>query len=137
MISFIVYGLPRPQGSKRHVGRGIMVESSKHVKDWRAGVASAAREAYGGDLLNGPVSLHVRFLFPRPRSDYGTGKNATKLRSSAPLRMTKKPDVSKLVRAVEDALTGVLWRDDSQVCDLHAGKGYGEPARCVISVEEV
>ena len=34
-ITLTVRGLPAPQGSKRHIGRGVMVESSKRVKPWR------------------------------------------------------------------------------------------------------
>lgn len=136
-ITFVVYGVPRPQGSKRHVGNGIMVESSKHVKAWREDVSSAARKAYAGGLIDGPVSLHVTFGFPRPRSHYRTGKHAQELKESAPKFHRGRPDLSKLIRAVEDALTGVVWRDDSQVVDIKSTKGYGEPAHCWIGVERV
>lgn len=47
MIEITVHGLPAPQGSKRHVGRGVMVESSKNVKPWRSAVVWAAISAAG------------------------------------------------------------------------------------------
>lgn len=40
----------------------------------------------------------------------------------------------KLARAAEDALTGILWRDDAQICDEVIRKRYGEPARVEIEV---
>ena len=44
-LNFIIYGHARPQGSKRSLGSGRMVEASPHVKTWRQDVASAALEA--------------------------------------------------------------------------------------------
>ena len=46
---FAVFGLPAPQGSKRHVGEGRMVESSKRVKPWRRQVAAAYRDHCFGE----------------------------------------------------------------------------------------
>jgi Holliday junction resolvase RusA-like endonuclease len=39
-------------------------------------------------------------------------------------RHITRPDADKLVRAVADALTGVLWRDDSQIDRMMVGKFY-------------
>jgi len=44
-VEFTVLGVPAPQGSKRHVGRGVLVESSKALGPWRDAVAWAARDA--------------------------------------------------------------------------------------------
>jgi hypothetical protein len=41
-LTFVVYGLPAPQGSKRSLGNGILVESSKAVRPWRQDVKHAA-----------------------------------------------------------------------------------------------
>ena len=49
-IEFFVEGIPASQGSKRHVGRGILIESSKRVKPWRSDVRIAAQEARGDRL---------------------------------------------------------------------------------------
>lgn len=137
MIAFAVRGIPAPQGSKRLLplnarpgGRPIMVESSKRVPKWRRAIADAARAAL--DLLSadeqrlatGSVLVDLAFRLPRPRSHYGTGRNAALLKSSAPIRPTTKPDLDKLARACLDALTGVLWVDDSQVVMLLVSKDY-------------
>ena len=73
MVEIRVYGIPRPQSSKRHVGRGIMVEASRHVGQWRNDVMSAAAAARRGAPITGPVKLEIVFLFPRPKSHFGTG----------------------------------------------------------------
>lgn len=115
MRTVFVPGAPAPQGSKRHVGRGILVESSKAVGPWRERVALAAHSHARG-LLGGPVSVDLTFVLPRPKS--------------APKRTTppavKRPDLDKLARAILDALTGVWFADDSAVVSLFASKRLAE-----------
>ena len=122
-----VPGVPAPQGSKRHVGNGVLVESSKRLRPWRATVTAAIVEAgWAHDpILAGPVHVAVQFDLPRPAYHYGTGRNAGVLKSRAPLWHDKRGDVDKLSRAVLDALTeaGAI-RDDAQVASLSATKQY-------------
>lgn len=116
VYAFHVYGDPAPQGSKRHVGKGVMVESSKKVKPWRIAVTDAAMQIRR-DLLDEPLVADMVFTFLRPRAHYRTGRNAHLLRDNAPARPMGKPDVSKLIRSTEDALSGVLYRDDSRITE--------------------
>lgn len=115
MTYVFIEGRPAPQGSKRHLGNGIMVESSKAVKPWRVDVAWTVREHFPTPLT-GPVQLELGFVMPRPKS--------------APKRSTpaavKRPDVDKLSRAVLDAITGVVVVDDSQIVRLVATKRIAE-----------
>lgn len=109
MIEFTVYGLPAPQGSKRHVGNGRMIESSKKVKPWREAVKWAAREAMAAagiaSPLDAPLVASMTFTMPRPKS-------APKSRRHA----DRKPDLSKLIRSTEDALTDAgLIADDARI----------------------
>jgi len=90
-------------------------------------VRLAASEAWEGrEILSGPVKLSLCFNLPRPKNHYGTGKNIYVLKHSAPFFHTKTPDITKLIRAVEDALTGVVWRDDSQVYAQNTIKLYAD-----------
>jgi Holliday junction resolvase RusA-like endonuclease len=117
VIEFTVTGTPAPQGSKRFVGttktgRGLMVESSKKVKPWRMDVkaaAEAAREHYGiVKPLDGPLMVSMVFTLPKPAS-------APKKRRTWP---DKKPDLSKLIRSTEDAISDAgLWVDDARVVE--------------------
>lgn len=125
-----VAGRPAPQGSKdfkglSKAGRGILVESSKLVLPWRDAVKAAAILAAKEHRPRGfaplfpagvGVVLDLRFHFRRPKSHYGTGRNAGRLRESAPQHHTQTPDLSKLVRSTEDALVDArIVHDDSQV----------------------
>lgn len=115
MIEIVVYGMPAPQGSKKFVGttkegRGLLVESSKKVKPWRMDVKAAA-EAIRERLpatLDGPLVVSMVFTMPKPST-------APKRRRTWPDR---KPDVSKLARSTEDALSDAgLWADDARVVE--------------------
>lgn len=120
MIEFEVLGLPAPQGSKRHVGNGVMIESSKAVKPWRQAVNSTAREhadRLEDGPLDGPLILHVTFRLPMPKSR----KKALRVAGIGP--STTKPDLSKLVRSTEDALTDSgLIADDARIHTIVATK---------------
>ena len=132
MVELRIRGLPAPQGSKRHVGRGIMVEASKHVGQWRNDVMAAAAVSYKGAAITGAVELQIVFLFPRPKSHYGTGRNEQKLKASAPLFCVSRAhgDTSKLIRSTEDAISASsgypVIEDDSQVVALSCRKRYAE-----------
>ncbi len=129
-----VNGLPRPAGSKRVflVGkdrRPVVTDDCKGGPDWRATVQHAIARVYRGAPLEGPLELSLYFTMPRPGGHLGRTGN---LRPSAPPYPTRKPDVTKLIRAVEDAATGLLWRDDSQVVTQAAAKRYGPRPGVVI-----
>jgi Holliday junction resolvase RusA-like endonuclease len=118
-----VHGTPAPQGSKKFVGlskagHGVLVESSKKVAPWRQNVSQAAlreilccqdptcRKLAPGFPLDEPLVASVVFTLPKPAS-------APKTRRTWPARY---PDVSKLLRSTEDALTEAgVWADDARV----------------------
>ena len=121
-----VNGIPAPQGSKRHVGNGRMIESSKAVGPWREAVRAETQRIMISPLT-GPVRVDVAFILPRPKGHYRTGRNAHLLRDAAPARPCGTPDLDKLVRAVLDGLTaGGAWKDDGQVATMAAGKYYAD-----------
>jgi crossover junction endodeoxyribonuclease RusA len=91
----------------------------------------------GHPLLVGPVCLDLEFRFSRPKAHFGTGKNASRLKTTAPHRHASKPDVDKLVRAIGDALTGIAIRDDAQIASLSAEKVYSEFAGVTVELSEV
>lgn len=119
-VRFHVPGCPAPQGSKRHVGGGRMIESCKAVGPWRERVALAAHAAMraaGAAPYTGPVLVDMAFTMPRPKS-------APKSKTVAAV---KRPDVDKLARACLDGLTHVCYVDDSQVVGLTASKVLALP----------
>lgn len=142
-VQLVVLGRPQPAGSKRafkhrHTGRVMVVDDAKHSRPWKQQVGhEALAQLQGRPLLEGPLELTVTFVLARPRGHYRTGRNQHLLRGQAPRFPTVKPDATKLLRAVEDALTGIVWRDDAQIVDQHAHKRYGSPERVEITVKAI
>jgi len=80
----------------------------------------------------------VTFIFyqPRPQSHYTSTGKLSKQGIETPWPNVK-PDTTKFVRAVEDALTGIVWVDDAIIVQQSARKEYGIPPRVEITIEEL
>jgi Holliday junction resolvase RusA-like endonuclease len=136
IISFCAYCTPEPQGSMRafipkgHT-RPIITSDNKDLKSYRQEVAKAALAERNKIGIYGiifgkhvPVAATFEFYFAKPES-------VSKKRTENVVR----PDVSKLIRATEDALTGIIYLDDAQIIEEHAFKFYGLPERVEIKIE--
>lgn len=152
IFDIFIPGHPRPAGSKtaylikdkfgrpvKKNGREIIVvtdASGKRGKEWRKTIKVTAQEAtQGAPLLTGPLLVCMTFYMPRPKNHYGTGKNAERLKDSSPTYHTTKPDLLKVARAVEDALTGVCYVDDSQIVTEQLQKRYADDGNMGVSVQ--
>ena len=116
--SFAVKGTPQPKGSARAFvrnGRAIVTADNPAVASWEQTIRFVLQD-WPHELLSGPVALDVTFTMVRPPS-------VSAKRRPEP---TVKPDLSKLLRAAEDALTGIVYVDDAQVTEALVRKVYGE-----------
>lgn len=144
-FAFFVPGVAATKGSTRsfkhaRTGAVVTVGANKRTKSWEARVALAAREAGIARAPKGEgVRVGVVFTFARPSSHLGTGRNAGKVKASAPAHPTTRAvgDVDKLLRAVLDGLDGIAYDDDSQVTAVHAAKRYGDEPGALVRVEAV
>jgi len=135
-LTFVVYGLPAPQGSKRHMGNGVMVESSKAVSPWRQDVKHAALACVPHDWDPSlPMSLSVVFRFKRPATHIG--KKGIKPSAPAHCTSARAGDLDKLCRSTIDGLTAIAYDDDRQVVTVNAVKRYcvgDEPQGALITL---
>ncbi|MDH3291517.1 MAG: RusA family crossover junction endodeoxyribonuclease [Gemmatimonadota bacterium] len=136
-IQLKVYGRPVPAGSKRGFpirGKGgkihvSVTDASSKAKPWQAQVRAEAAELMAGrPLIRDPIQARAMFYLARPKGHFGKRG----LRPSAPRYPAVQPDASKLWRAVEDALQGVVYANDAQIVEQWVMKVYGEPERCEI-----
>lgn len=124
-FELFVPGVARTAGS--HVAfRGRVTHAGKYTKDWMDKIAWFALKEYGERqvLHEGPVELNVDIYLSRPKGHCGTGRNSGTLKPSAPVSHLTMPDLDKLVRAIQDSLTNVIWKDDSQITSINAAKYY-------------
>ncbi len=135
-VSFVVYSRAAPQGSKRFMGPGRMMESSKRVKPFRQDVRFTAMDTPVPDgwPMEAPMRVSYRFHFRRPKSHFTSKGSLTK---SAPLEAISHglDDIEKLARAVSDSLSGVLFHDDRQVVEMHLAKAYDDRDLVVVTLE--
>lgn len=126
MIRFFVPGIPVAKGSAkafviRGTNRAVVTQTNlDKQKPWASLITTTAAQS-GAKIISGPVMVSMQFFMPRPKSHF---KSNGLLKPNAPKFNTSKPDVDKLVRLVFDALTGVVWNDDSQANISYAVKYY-------------
>lgn len=122
MIDITVHGKPEPAGSKKAFvitdkgktkARAVVVDANTKSTVWKASVARQALEQYEDAPLEGPLAVAFIFFLTKPKS----------VKREKP---SVRPDLTKLIRAVEDALTGVIWKDDAQIVRQTASKDYTE-----------
>lgn len=112
-MRFFVAGKPVQQGSMKAFNNRVVHQKSKELLAWRELVAIRARQA-GCTPSESPIGISMAFTLEKP-------KTARRERPTVP------PDLDKQVRSILDALTGIAYVDDAQVCELSAAKAYGLP----------
>ncbi len=136
LVRFTVHGDPLPKGSTRALipkgwTRPVITSATKGLKKWEATIAAIAGEHMEGEWMTGAVNVRMYFTLTRPKS-----------LPKKQFHHIKRPDLDKLTRAAIDAMTRVIWRDDSQVVLIQAGKRYtgpktGESPRVEFDIEEL
>jgi len=143
LIQLSVNGLePAPQGSKRYVGNGRMIEASKRVKPWRKAVSDSASQQMRDQKVSKVecgCSVSIVFRFKRPKSHFTTNGQ---LKANAPEHcIVKRNDIDKCVRSTLDGLVdGGAMADDCLVIMVNAEKRYCigfEPPGALISIVEI
>jgi Holliday junction resolvase RusA-like endonuclease len=128
-LEFIVLGEPTPEGSTKayyikKLDRTVTThQNKKELGAWRNRVATEAQRAlecreWTSDSCSAYV-VEVEFVLSRPAS----------VPAHRRIHPIVKPDIDKLVRAINDALTGILFADDCQVVSLSVRKSYNDVQR--------
>lgn len=151
VLTFFVAGKAEPAGSKRafpfkrqNGSLGVAVsDANPRSRDWKSLVADAAGTAIRAwvqdnpfELMQGPLELECEFRVPRPKSHFGKRG----LLPRAAEFPAGRPDVLKLARGVEDALSLVVWRDDAQIVTELLKKRYcraGETPGVQVTIREL
>lgn len=132
-----VPGEPIPKGSLKCVGkrgnRGhVLVEDNTQTKPWRAELVRVLAQTVQRGDKGQPIAVEITSTLRRPRSHYGTGRNAERVKPSSPVYPTGHGtgDVDKLARLVLDALEDVgILGNDAQVIEVTSRKAYAVPGR--------
>lgn len=138
-LHFSVEGDPVGKGRARSVTRRSKIRGSyiAHVtpektRTYEAKVKTAAIEAMQGrEIMGGPLFMSLCIYMPVPTSWSKKKRDAALIGEVMPIT---KPDASNVLKAVEDAMNGVVYIDDSQITDLHVRKRYSAAPRVDIII---
>jgi Holliday junction resolvase RusA-like endonuclease len=126
---FEVYGTPLPQAYK--VGRGRIYNGNAR---WKEQIRWQIKPLAPEEPLTGPIELTTVFFLPIPKR---AAKLARQQMINRVILPSIKPDASNLDYLVENALTGLVYVDDQQVCAKHVYKFYGVTPKTVIKVRPI
>ena len=125
-IAFDITGKPVAKGRGRigQVGGRPMIFTPSNTRKWERDARMVARQhMQGRPPFHGPISLSIVIIFDIPRSWPAWKREAA---AKGEIAHTTKPDADNVLKAAKDAMTGIIWLDDCQVCDTYVRKRYGE-----------
>jgi len=131
LISIEIEGKPIAWKAARVLKSGRTY--SEHTKR-KQGIQWELKSKFDGPLLEGPIHLSLSFYF-LPAKKASKKDKANMLKGL--IHYTKKPDVSNLVKFIEDCCTQTIWVDDRQIISVTAEKSYDTRERTEIFIEEV
>jgi Holliday junction resolvase RusA-like endonuclease len=136
-IHFQVEGDPKGKGRPRftRAGKFTRVYTDKQTLDYETLIKSFAAEAMGStDPLETPVSV---FLYIRHAVPQSYSKKRTEACLSGSEQPCKKPDIDNIAKTYLDGMNGVVFKDDTQVIDLHVKKVYSAVPGVDVMVMEI
>ena len=117
----MIYRIPGPPIAwqrPRLCGKRFFDAQAKQKKDIQYLIKLIAESC----LLDAPaLKVSIEYHMPIPKS-----WNLTKRLTSIGKPHVSRPDLSNLIKFVEDALNGIVWRDDALIYELHCRKIYSE-----------
>lgn len=126
-ISFFVYGIPQRHSRRSILRNGKMASyEGKDSQDWRQSVRLQSLNHKPSSPSAAPISAELSFQFLKPKS---LSRKVT--------AHIKRPDAENLLKSTLDAMTGIMWRDDSQIVRLVVTKQYSEIPGVRIAIQEV
>ena len=145
-LEFFIPGTPAPGGSKTVFpiwkrdgtlltkilnGRvwpifNVTDDAGAGNKEWKKVCAGYARKfMIGTRPFTCALTVDFIFFLRRPNDHFIAGnRERGTLKPTAPPWHTGKPDALKFARPTEDALTGIVWADDSQTVRVSSEKRY-------------
>ncbi len=140
MVTFFLPGAPKGQGRPRsHIAktrdglRFIAVYKDAASRAYEQALAMTAKAAMKGrPLLEGALSVEIDAIFGVPPSWSMTKRDEALV---GVVRPTGRPDADNILKSALDGLTGVVFRNDSQVVRAVVEKRYGERPMLFVEVD--
>lgn len=111
-IEFTVPGVPiaQPRAKATTInGRARMYTPDASVRPFKEAIRILYAEAFQGPPAEGPVTVKILAVFPRPKNMIWKTKPMPRVPHAV------RPDFDNVAKSVLDALHKQAWRDDAQV----------------------
>lgn len=132
MIKLDLFGNPVPQKRPRFARRGNFVNCYDDQLKLKEGYRWQLKSQYRNDPLEIPLALNLVFYMPIPSSFSGIKKRQM---NNGVIAHSKKPDLDNLAKFVLDCLNGILFKDDSQICEIRMRKIYSNnPGTLIMAI---
>ena len=135
-VNFIIDHPPQPKGRPRFrsFGKFTSTYTDTKTRNYESLVKEYSKTAMGSsDPLEGPVDVFLTFYMPIPTS-YSKKRTEACLNGSE--MHIKKPDIDNLAKAILDSMNDVVYKDDTQIVNLHLSKKYSTHPRTEVLVRE-
>jgi len=129
-LTFTVPGKPVPQPRARVLRCGRSYTPDNGIVGYRKAIALAAKAAGATPTTAAPLTLHVEWVFVRPKSHY-LANGELNPKTALPLPPC---DSSNLLKGLEDCLNGVAYMDDEQIGEHFLKRYYGQEARTTVRI---
>lgn len=135
-VNFTIVGEPKGKGRPRfaRIGNGVRTYTPKETENYEAFIKVSYLNEVGQKKLSGQIDAHIKGVFPIPKS---TSKKQREMMLSGKILHTKKIDCDNLAKTILDALNGIAYDDDKQVCRLYVEKVYGNNPCVEVELVEV
>jgi len=135
-VTFIVIGTPigKQRPRFRRVGNFVQTYTAAKTKTYEQEIGDVAKKAMGStEPLETPLTVCVYIRVPIPAS---YSKKRTQACLDGSEKPIKKPDADNVAKAALDAMNGIVYKDDSQIVNLHIRKTYAITGAIEVLVSE-
>ena len=122
----------RPRAARSKYG--VHMYDPQKVKQFKRVVAAEAQLSYRERPLEGALTVSINFYRPIIKS---VSRREMKRREARQALPVVKPDLDNYIKSFLDALHGIYWIDDNQICQIDAKKFYSVTPRIEIMVEQI
>ncbi len=132
-FAIAIPGPPIAKARPRFVRRGKFVGTYNPQETEEGRFLFEVQKQWRSDPITEAITVECFFSMPIPK---GTSKKKEDRMLEGKEKHTKRPDISNLIKFVEDCLNGYVWKDDSQIFRIIGEKIYGENPRTIINIKE-
>jgi Holliday junction resolvase RusA-like endonuclease len=133
MIEIEIKGNPIAKARPRFARVGKFVRTYDPQETEESRFLFEVQKQWNRPPIDHPLKVRCSFEMPIPKGTSGKKRQAMNFDE---IKHTKRPDISNLIKFVEDCLNGVVWKDDSFIVYLAGGKFYSDEPKTLIMIEE-